>query len=147
VPFAIGDTFVWCPPGTGIDHLWILISDPAAHAGKCVLVNLTESSHGKLSYTLTVGQHRWIYKDSDVNFGDAFQTSIENLSAHVSLGSAIPHDKMDSLIVNEIILRAKTTRHSLQYFANCCPCSLKFKLPHYQRPGRGRPFDSDKLQL
>lgn len=65
----LGDTFVWCPTG-GIDHLWILISDPAANGGDCVVVNLTDSSHGKFSYTLRPGQHRYIYKDSDVNFGD-----------------------------------------------------------------------------
>ncbi len=103
----LGDTFVWCPAG-GIDHLWIVISDPAAHDGECVVVNLTNSSHGKFSYTLKPGQHRYIYKDSDVNFGDAFKTSEDELKRQVAAGQARLHDPMDLKIVKEIIKRAKT---------------------------------------
>ena len=103
----LGDTFVWCPTG-GIDHLWIVISDPAAHGGDCVVINLTESSHGKFSYTLKPGQHRYIYKDSDVNFGDAFKTGVAELNRQVGAGLAKPHDPLDLKIVKEIIERAKT---------------------------------------
>ena len=104
---TVGDTYVWCPPGTVKDHLWIVISDPAAHGGKCVVINLTESSHGDYSFTLKPGQHRYIYKDSDVNFGDAFLTSETEVQCYVSIGSAKPHDPMDPAIVSEIIKRAK----------------------------------------
>ena len=103
----IGDTFVWCPT-VGGDHLWILISDPEDHDGECVLVNLTESSHGPHSYTLRPGQHRYIYKDSDVNFGDAFKSNVEEVERHVAIGTARPHDAMDMAVVTEIIKRAKT---------------------------------------
>ena len=103
----LGDTFVWCPTG-GIDHLWILISEPAANGGDCVVINLTESSHGAHSYTLKPRQHRYIYKDSDVNFGDAFKTHVNEINAHVASRSARPHDAMDMKIVREIIKRAKT---------------------------------------
>lgn len=103
----LGDTFVWCPTG-GIDHLWIVISNPAAHDGECVVINLTESLHAKFSYTLQPGQHRYIYKDSDVNFGDAFKTNVDELERQVRAGLAKPHDPMDPNIVNEIIKRAKT---------------------------------------
>jgi hypothetical protein len=104
----IGDTFVWCPPGTVIDHLWIIISDPMEHDGKCVVVNLTESLHGKYSFMLRPGQHRWIYKDSDVNFADAIQTSKQQLQLHVTLGAAKPHDAMNPEIVREIVKIAHT---------------------------------------
>lgn len=104
---AIGDTYVWCPPGTVVDHLWIVISDAAKHDGKCVVINLTESSHGQHSFTLTPGQHRYIYKDSDVNFGDAFLSSEAELQSEVACRSAIPHDPMDQKIVREIIRRAR----------------------------------------
>jgi hypothetical protein len=105
---TIGNTFVWCPRGTVKDHLWILISDPAKHGGVCVVINLTESTHGKFSHTLTVGQHRWIYKDSDVNYGDAFATSDSHLQAQVKLGFAKPHDDMAAAIIAEIVKRTKT---------------------------------------
>lgn len=103
----LGDTFVWCPT-VGIDHLWIVISDPAHHNGDCVVVNLTQSSHGLHSYTLRPGQHRYIYKDSDVNFGDAFRSNISEIQKEVALSRASPHDPMDMAIVREIIRRAKT---------------------------------------
>jgi hypothetical protein len=103
----LGDTFVWCPTG-GIDHLWIVISDPAQTGGDCVLVNLTESAHGAHSFTLRPGQHRYIYKDSDVNFGDAFRSHVDEVTRHVGAGNARPHDPMDMAIVKEIIKRAKT---------------------------------------
>ena len=73
-----------------------------------MLVNLTSSSHGVHSHTLKVGQHRWIYKDSDVNFGDAFQTTDTALENEVSCGNAVPHDDMDRHLVSGIIERAKT---------------------------------------
>jgi hypothetical protein len=69
------------------------------------VINLTESSHGKFSYTLKPGQHRYIYKDSDVNFGDALKTNVGELKRQVQ---AMAHDPMDARIVREIIKRAKT---------------------------------------
>ena len=102
----LGDTFVWCPTG-GIDHLWIVISDLEANGGECVVINLTESAHGKFSFTLRPGQHRYIYKDSDVNFGDAFKTHVDEINGQVASRSARPHDPMDMRIVREIIKRAK----------------------------------------
>jgi hypothetical protein len=103
----MGDTFVWCPV-VGGDHLQILISEPSQNGGKCILVNLTESVHGKYSFILRPGQHRYIYKDSDVNFGDAFQTSEANIQKNVMLGFAKPHDAMDEKILNSIVKAALT---------------------------------------
>jgi hypothetical protein len=102
----LGDTFVWCPPGTVTSHLWIVISRPNDHDGKCVVVNLTESCHGKYSVTLVRWQHRWIYKDSDVNFADAFLTSESHLQSQVRIGSAVPHDPMDPDLLKMIIKKA-----------------------------------------
>jgi len=103
-----GETFVWCPPGTAKDHLWIIISDPVEHGGKCVVVNLTDSCHEKYSFTLVPGQHRWIYKDSDVNFADAFATSETHLLSEIELRSAIPHDPLNPDLVKKIIEVAHT---------------------------------------
>ena len=92
-----------CARGEGI-----IISEPSQHNGACVLVNLTESLHGQHSFVLRAGQHRYIYKDSDVNFGDAFRSHVDEIARHVSLGTARPHDPMDMAIVKEIIKRART---------------------------------------
>lgn len=90
------------------DHLWIIISDRTKHGDKFVVINLTDSSRGKYSFTLTIGQHPYIYKESDVNFGDAFLTSVDELKAELSANSAIPHAKMDMAIVKKIIQLART---------------------------------------
>lgn len=73
------------------------------HGGTCVVINLTDSSHGTHSFTLKAGQHRYIYKDSDVNFGDAFPTTEVHLEAEAAIGSAVAHDPMDAGIVLQII--------------------------------------------
>lgn len=104
----IGDTFVWCPSRVGVEHLWILISDPAQHGGKCVLINLTESLHAPHSFIIRPGQHRYVYKDSDVNFGDAMPTTEAELERKINIGDAKPHDAMDGAILKEIIKAAYT---------------------------------------
>jgi hypothetical protein len=104
----IGDTFIWCPPGQPREHLWIIISDPNCHNGKFVIINLTDSSHGRYSFTLHIGQHPYISKDSDVNFGDAFSTTISYLMQYITNLSARQREPMDMNIVREIITRART---------------------------------------
>jgi hypothetical protein len=104
----VGNTFVWCPPGTVKDHLWIVLTDPASNDGKCVVINLTDSRGGQFSHVLMPGQHRWIYKNSDVNYGDAFLSSESEINAAVASDQARPHDDMDARIVAEIVQRAKT---------------------------------------
>lgn len=84
----------------------MVISGATKHGGKCVVINLTDSSHAPNSFTLKPGQHRYIYKDSDVNFGDAFLTSEDRLQKECSIGSAKPHEPMDLGIVAEIVKRA-----------------------------------------
>jgi hypothetical protein len=106
----LGDTFSWCPTGIGIEHLWIIISDPAAHGGKCVIINITEAQGGQCAYALVPGQHSYIYKKSEVNFGDAMLTSVAVIQVHLTSGSAIAHDPMDKEIVAEIIRQARATQ-------------------------------------
>jgi hypothetical protein len=103
----LGDTIVWCPD-KGIDHLYILISDPANNGGKCVPVNLTESLHCKYSFILKKGDHEFIYKDSDVNFGDAIETTIAKLEENIALGQATPHKPMKLDVLKRIVNEAHT---------------------------------------
>ena len=72
------------------------------------MINLTESLHAAQSFVLRPGQHRFIYKDSDVNFGDAFRSNVTEIQKHVASGDAKPHDPMDMTIVKAIIKRALT---------------------------------------
>jgi hypothetical protein len=83
-----------------------VISDAGLYDDQCVVINLTDSSHGEKSFTLRPGDHPYIHKDSDVNFGDAFLTTEAHLKAEVACGSAKPHAPMNPKIVSEIIKRA-----------------------------------------
>jgi hypothetical protein len=73
-----------------------------------VVVNLTESTHGERSFTLHPGEHPFIYKDSDVNFGDALATDLSRLRYAIEEGAATPQAPMSLEIVAAIIAEAKT---------------------------------------
>ncbi len=105
---VVGDTLVWCPENNNNPHLWIIISDPSKHSGNCVVINLTSSNNGPNAYILKVGDHPYIYKDSDVNFGDAFLTNIKDINAAISSNSATQNQQMNLQIISEIINRAHT---------------------------------------
>jgi len=97
-----GDTFVWAARNT-IDHLYIIVSDPAKDGGRFVAFNLTSSSGGRQWLTLKKGDHPYIRKDSDVNFGDAFRSNVAEIQKHVASGDAKPHDPMDMAIVKAML--------------------------------------------
>jgi hypothetical protein len=103
-----GDTFLWCPSGVGKPHLYIIISDPAKHAGKFVVVNLTSSQGGKFAYTLKPGQHPFIIKDSDVNFGDAISTTDVVVAQRIAQGEVKMFDPMPTAIVDDVARIALT---------------------------------------
>jgi len=70
------------------------------------LFNLTESSGGPASFVSKKGDHPFIYKNSDVNFGDGIYTDDYILEWNVKSGVAIPQAKMDIGIVEKIAKRA-----------------------------------------
>ena len=100
----LGDTFVWSPEGR-TPHLYIVISDPSKN-GKFVVVNLTNSNHGAMSFTLQKGDHPFIYKDSDVNFGDAMVVDMARMQTEINLKNAIPNFTMALTIVQRIAIKA-----------------------------------------
>jgi hypothetical protein len=68
----LGDAFLMGSPGGSTKHLWILISNPAAHNGHGVIVNLTtnrERSGGECR--LGVGDHQWLTSECWASFADA----------------------------------------------------------------------------
>jgi hypothetical protein len=102
----LGDTFIWRPPRVGREHLYIVISDPAKNLGKFVIVNITESLHGQKSMVLARGDHPYISKDSDVNFGDAIITDEQTIQHEIKHERARPHAPMKLEIVERIALTA-----------------------------------------
>lgn len=98
---ALGDTFEW--RGNGFkEHLYIVLNRPEKCGGKTVVINITESVGGKASMVLVKGQHSYIYKPSDVNFGDAFVADASYIEGEIKSFSAFSKEKMDLALVEKI---------------------------------------------
>jgi hypothetical protein len=104
----IGDTFIWSPIAGRTPHLYIIISNPSLHEGKCIAVNITTSVRGKYSFVLKPGEHPFICKESDVAFGDAERTTAAQIQSLIASGAAIPHSPMDLKVVQKIVDEAHT---------------------------------------
>lgn len=102
---SAGETFVW-RGNARREHLYIAMNDSDQTGGKIAVLNLTESVGGAASFVLKAKCHSYIYKDSDVNFGDAFIADESLLREEIKRRSAIPHDPMDLKILREIAERA-----------------------------------------
>jgi hypothetical protein len=106
----LGDTFILGQGG----HLWIVISDPAKHAGKFVIVNLTTDVFraGK-DCELNPGDHQWITAKCYVNFGDAREVSPKEeakIVTHMGTGAITKHYPMKLAILQKIISAGRQSK-------------------------------------
>jgi len=109
----LGDSFLMPTPGHSFDHLWIIVSDPQAHEGCFVIVNLTtDALRAGKECELNPGDHRFINQKSYVNFADAME--IDPLRAaciNALMGKKItPHDPIDEPLIQKIVSAAKTSK-------------------------------------
>lgn len=104
----LGATYVWRPADTPKEHLYVVITDPKKAGDWFLMVNLTESVHGPASFIMRIGDHPYITKDSDVNFGDHIETDSPTLDREIQCYSAIQHVDMDLTWVEKIARRAMT---------------------------------------
>jgi len=100
---TIGDTFL-------IDHLWVVISDPAKNGGKFVIVNLTtDKIRAGEECALSPGDHPWIIKKSYVSFGDAREVGPKEeaeLTKHITSGKIKRHFPMGHSVLRRITATA-----------------------------------------
>ena len=104
----IGDTFIWKPDTSPDEHLYIVMTDPSKNDGKFVVFNLTKSAHAPKSFILKIGDHPYISKDSDVNFGDGMITDVGRVTYEVVCRNARHYDTpMNPSIVEKIAQAVK----------------------------------------
>jgi hypothetical protein len=90
------------------EHLYIVLAidcegwDP----NECIIVNLTESQDGNKALSFHVGDHPYITKKSDVNFGDMEVSTRAAVAIQVNAGTTFP--PLDPLKVRLIGITAKT---------------------------------------
>ncbi len=106
----LGDTFYWKDGG----HLWVVISDPAAHGGEFVIVNLTKDVFvaGK-ECELNVGDHKWISMKTYANYGKAKKLGPQeeaNLIKQIAAGTIKMHYPMGKAILAKIVAAGKVSR-------------------------------------
>jgi hypothetical protein len=106
----IGDTFYWGDGG----HLWVVISDPSAHGGEFIAVNLTKDVFraGK-ECELAPGDHRWITEKTFVSFGDAIRLAPQNalkLEGQIAAGTIKRHFPMKQAVLQKIVAAAKASK-------------------------------------
>ena len=103
----LGDTFV-------IEHLWIVISDPAKHAEKFIIVNLTtDRERAGTECELGMGDHEWITQKSYVSFGDALEVGRKEelkIIEQMAAGTIKKHYPMKPAVLQKIMVAAKTSR-------------------------------------
>lgn len=110
----LGDTFLMRTPGYSVDHLWIVISDPALHGGTFIIVNLTtDVARASADCELNPGCHRWVVQKCYVNFADALKITPQlqaNISALMATKAILLHDALDPDLIATIVRIAKKSK-------------------------------------
>jgi len=110
----LGDTFLMPTPGHSLDHLWILISEPATHQGSFVIVNITtDVLRAGNDCELSQGDHRFINQKSYVNYADAMEIDPareECIQGLIRAKKITPHDHLDDPVIQRIVAAAKISK-------------------------------------
>ncbi len=87
------------------NHLYVVISDPAKHAGKCVLVNLTtQRAKSDTSCVLAPADFpSFIHCATVVNYGDALPAEQVNIEKIIKSGQVRSHPDMAAEVLKRII--------------------------------------------
>lgn len=90
------------------NHLYVVISDPARHDGKCVLVNLT-TQRAKSDTTCVLAEEdfpSFIHHPTVVNYGDALLANAATLEQIISQGEVRPHPDMGAEVLKRMVVGA-----------------------------------------
>jgi hypothetical protein len=104
-----GTCFMYKAAHSRLDHMHIVlaINCQGLDADECVIVNLTESAEGDESLTFVVGDHPYITKKSDVNFGDAEISTKQKVATLASRCEPLLID-FDAKKLHQIGVKCKT---------------------------------------
>ncbi len=87
------------------NHLYVVISDPAKHGGKCVLVNLT-TQRAKSDTTCILRPPdfpSFIHRATVVNYGDALEADAQLLERIIAQGEVTQHPEMAAAVLGRIV--------------------------------------------
>lgn len=86
-------------------HLYVIISDPTQHQGKCVLVNLTtQRPHSDATCVLQPHDFpSFVRQPSVVNYGDALLADLKDVQMIIDQGHVRPHPNVPPSVLERII--------------------------------------------
>ena len=91
-PVKQGDTFFGGEEVHGVDHLWLIINDPPAHADVALIVNVsTLRPNAETTCIVQPGERPFIKHDSYVRYGSAREVKVADLAGAVKRGLLKPH--------------------------------------------------------
>lgn len=87
------------------NHLYVVISDPAKHAGKCVLVNVTtQRATSDTTCVLAAADFpSFIRHASVVNYSDALLAAQASIEKIIQSGEVRSHPEMDVVVLRRIV--------------------------------------------
>ena len=99
-----GDTFLVDRPGTSYDsHLWIVLSKPSLDPNHVLIVNLTSWRPDKdQACVLRPGDHRYVKKQTCVNYADSKIVSEEQIRQLLDRGLLLAHEPVDPTLLERM---------------------------------------------
>lgn len=82
----VGFTFIYTANNSPREHLHIVLAVKCEglEPDECIVVNFTESKGGEMALTYQKGDHPYLTKPSDINFGDAEIMTRTFIADHVN---------------------------------------------------------------
>ena len=105
-----GDTFLGGGEVHGKDHLWLVINDPAAHAGVALIVNIsTLRPDAETTCLVRRGEQTFLRDDSYVRYGGARKAEVTDLAEAVKKGLLKPHQPASRIFLEKVRAGAKAS--------------------------------------
>ena len=100
---AQGDTFLGGGEVHGVDHLWVIINDPAQHADRALFVNVsTLRDDAETTCLLVKGEHPFITHESYVRYRSAKGADVASLEMLVKAKKLKPHQSASAALLAKL---------------------------------------------
>lgn len=99
----LGDTFLGGREVHGVDHLWIVINDPARHNNRALIVPVsTLRMRSDTTCVLRSGEHPFIRHDSYIRFRAARIALVDEITTLIMARRFKAHQPADAPLVDKI---------------------------------------------
>ena len=90
------------------NHLYVVISDPAKHSGKCVLVNLTTQRAASDTTCVLVAKDfpSFIHHPTVFNYSDAILADVASIEKIINEGLVRSHPDMEARVLQRVVAGA-----------------------------------------